>query len=74
MWQWVARGNIQPMSCIPQTEQHLPFGHLLLRLENVKPHMMHNNMITHLRCGYLCFCGTCWIAWVGWILSVSVLF
>ena len=22
MWQWIARGNIQQISCTPQTEQH----------------------------------------------------
>ena len=45
MWQWVARGNIQQIqqirgniqqiSYIPQMEQHLPFGLMLLRLGNV---------------------------------------
>ena len=35
MWQWVARGNIQQISYIPQTEQHSPFGLMLLRLGNV---------------------------------------
>ena len=35
MWQWVARGNIQQISYIPQTEQHLPFGLMLLCLGNV---------------------------------------
>ena len=35
MWQWVARGNIQQISYIPQTEQHLPFGLMLHRLGNV---------------------------------------
>ena len=30
MWHWVGRGNK-----IPQTEQHLPFGLMLLRLGNV---------------------------------------
>ena len=25
MWQWVASGNIQQISCILQTEQHSPF-------------------------------------------------
>ena len=33
-------------------------AHLLWNSQYVKPYMMHNNMITHLRCGYLCFCGT----------------
>ena len=32
---WVARGNIQQNSYIPQTEQHSPFGVMLLRLGNV---------------------------------------
>ena len=35
MWQWVARGNIQQISNILQTEQHSPFGLMLLRLGNV---------------------------------------
>ena len=35
MWQWVARGNIQQISYIPQTEQHSPFGLMLLHLGNV---------------------------------------
>ena len=35
MWQWVARGNIQQISYIPQTEQHLPFRLMLLCLGNV---------------------------------------
>ena len=35
MWQGVARGNIQQMSYIPQTEQHSPFGLMLLHLGNV---------------------------------------
>ena len=35
MWQWVARGNIQQMSYIPQTEQHSLFGLMLLCLGNV---------------------------------------
>ena len=34
VWQWVARGNIQEISYIPQTEEHLPFG-LMLCLGNV---------------------------------------
>ena len=32
MWQWVARGNNQTISHIPQTEQHAPFRHMLLHL------------------------------------------
>ena len=35
MWHWVARGNIQQISYIPQAEQHSPFGLMLLRLGNV---------------------------------------
>ena len=34
MWQWVARGSIQQIKYIPQTEQHLPFRLMLLRLGN----------------------------------------
>ena len=30
MWHWVARGNIQQISYIPQMEQHSPFGLMLL--------------------------------------------
>ena len=35
MWQWVARGNIQQISYISQTEQHLPFKLMLLCLSLV---------------------------------------
>ena len=35
MWYWVGRGNIQQISYIPQTEQHSPFGLMLLCLGNV---------------------------------------
>ena len=35
MWQWVPRGNIQQNGYIPQTEQHSPFGLMLLHLGNV---------------------------------------
>ena len=35
MWHWVARGNVQQISYIPQTEQHSPFRLMLLRLGNV---------------------------------------
>ena len=35
MWQGVAIGNIQQMSYNPQTEQHSPFGLMLLHLGNV---------------------------------------
>ena len=41
MWQWVARGNIQQIRCIPQTdrsvslEQHEPEGQMLFHLGNV---------------------------------------
>ena len=34
-WHLVTRGNIQQISYIPLTEQHLPFGLMLLRLGNV---------------------------------------
>ena len=35
MWYLITRGNIQQISYIPQTEQHSPFGLMLLRLGNV---------------------------------------
>ena len=35
VWNSVTRGNIQQISYIPQTEQHSPFGLMLLRLGNV---------------------------------------
>ena len=35
MWNSVTRGNIQPISYIPQTEQHSPFELMLLHLGNV---------------------------------------
>ena len=35
MWHGVPRDNIQQNSYIPQTEQHLPFGLMLLLLGNV---------------------------------------
>ena len=49
MWQWVARGNIQQISYIPQTEQHLPFGLMLLCLGNV-------TTIYMCACIYVCVC------------------
>ena len=45
MWHWVARGNIQQISYIPQTEQHSPFGLMLLHLWNVT-----------IMCVYVCRC------------------
>ena len=36
VWYWVARGNIQQISYIPQTKQHSPFGLMLLRLGNIQ--------------------------------------
>ena len=35
MWYLVTRGNIQQISYIPQTEQHSPFGLMLLCLGNL---------------------------------------
>ena len=35
MWQWVARGNIQQISYIPQTKHHSSFGLMLLCLGKV---------------------------------------
>ena len=37
MWQWVPRGNMQHISDIPQTEQHSPFGLMLLRQKSIHP-------------------------------------
>jgi len=34
VWHLVVKGNIQQISYIPQTEQHSPFGLMLLRLGN----------------------------------------
>ena len=47
MWQGVARGNIQQISYIPQTEQHSPFGPMLLCLGNVTIMCV---------CVYVCVC------------------
>ena len=49
MWQWVARGTIQQISYIPQTEQHSPFGLMLLRLGNA-------TIICMYVCMYVCMC------------------
>ena len=51
MWYWVARGNIQQISYIPQTEQHSPFGLMLLCLGNVTTMCM-----TVCACACVCVC------------------
>ena len=51
MWHWVARGNIQQINYIPQTEQHLPFRLMLLRLGNVTIICIHVCMYI---CMYVC--------------------
>ena len=51
MWQWVARGNIQQISYIPQTEQHSPFGLMLLCLGNVTIMCMYVCLYV---CMYVC--------------------
>ena len=57
MWYWVARGNIQQISYIPQTEQHLPFGLMLLRLGNLTIMCMCVCVHLHLRvCVCVCMC------------------
>ena len=48
----VARGNIQQISYIPQTEQHSPFGLMLLCLGNVT--IMHACMYACSVCTYVC--------------------
>ena len=50
MWHLVAKGNIQQISYIPQTEQHLPFGLMLLRLTCVCV------------CVCVCVCICTWVA------------
>ena len=55
MWHWVARGNTQQISYIPQTEQHLPFGLMLLHLGNVTIHLsllVASGAFLHLTLGY----------------------
>ena len=42
------RGNIQQITYIPQTEQHFPFGLMLLRLGNVT--IMCMCMCVHVWC------------------------
>ena len=44
---WVARGNIQQISYIPQTEQHSSLGLMLLRLGNVTTMCMCVCMCMH---------------------------
>ena len=57
MWQWVARGNIQQISYIPQMEQHLPFGLMLLRLGNVITICKYACMyVCNYDCMYVCVC------------------
>ena len=48
VWQWVARGNIQQISYIPQTEQHSPFGLMVLCLGNIT-----------IMCVCVCVCVAC---------------
>ena len=69
MWQWVARGNIQQISYIPQTEQRLPFGLMLLRLGNVTTICMRECMNVCMYacinvCMYVCMAHHCY----GWQL------
>ena len=53
-----SRGNIKQMSCIPQTEQHSPFGLMLLRLGNVtiicKQILPMQTHLTHANTSYPC--------------------
>ena len=57
MWQWVARGNIQQISYIPQTKQHSPFGLMLLRLGNVTIICMRVCMCACVHvCMHVCVC------------------
>ena len=53
MWQEVARGNIQQISYIPQTEQHSPFGLMLLHLGNVT---IMRVCVCVCVCVYVCAC------------------
>ena len=53
MWQWVARGNIQQISYIPQTEQHSPFELMLLHLGNVTIICVCLYVCVHV-CMYVC--------------------
>ena len=40
----VARGNIQPISYILQTEQHTPFELMLFRLGNITGHIANREI------------------------------
>ena len=57
MWHLVTRGNIQQISYIPQTEQHSPFGLMLLHLGNVTIMCMYV-------CMYVCM-NVCSDVWEG---------
>ena len=41
----VARGNIQPISYILQTEQHTPFELMLFRLGNITGHIANREIV-----------------------------
>ena len=57
MWQWVARGNIHQISYISQTEQHSPFGLMLLHLGNVTTYYLYVCMYVCIYDGmYICVC------------------
>ena len=71
MWQWVAGGNIQRISYIPQTEQHSPFGLMLLHLGYACMHVcmyvfmyvcMYVGMYVCMYVGmYVCMYVGCWL-------------
>ena len=52
MWQWVARGNSQQISYIPQTAQHSPFVLMLLCLGNVNYYVCVCARV----CAHVCAC------------------
>ena len=60
----VTRGNIQQISYIPKTEQHSPFGLMLLRLGNV-------TIICMYVCVYICMC-VC--QYDIWTVDASIVF
>ena len=59
MWHLVTRGNIQQISYIPQTEQHSPFGLMLLRLGNVTIMCVFVCVLCVLCVCVLCVCVCC---------------
>jgi len=72
VWHLVARGNIQQISYIRKTEQHSPFGLMLLRLGNVTIICVYVCVyICMYVCVYICMC-VC--QYDIWTVDASIVF